>query len=88
LFGTAAALNVNSVNISGKTGTAELGVNKDMVNSWVTGFFPSESPRYSFAIVMERGPVHYGLGAPSVMRQVIDWMGIYTPEYFTSSSSL
>jgi penicillin-binding protein 2 len=82
LYGTAAALNVNSVNISGKTGTAELGVNKDMVNSWITGFFPSENPRYSFAVVMERGPVHYGLGAPSAMRQVIDWMALYTPEYF------
>jgi len=84
LYGTAAALNVGTVNISGKTGTAELGVKKDMVNSWVTGFFPSEKPRYAFVIVMERGPVHYSQGGPSVMRSIVDWMGANTPEYFKS----
>ena len=38
--GTAVALNVDYEEFAGKTGTAELGVNKDFVNSWVTGFFP------------------------------------------------
>ncbi len=82
LFGTALALNVKTVNIGGKTGTAELGVKKDMVNSWVVGFFPYERPKYAFALVMERGPVHYSQGAPATMRLLVDWMGLYTPEYF------
>jgi penicillin-binding protein 2 len=84
LYGIAGVLNVNSVNIAAKTGTAELGVNKDMVNSWITGFFPYEHPRYAFALVMERGPVHYTQGGPATMRLIIDWMGINTPEYFKS----
>jgi penicillin-binding protein 2 len=82
LYGIASALNVGTVNIAAKTGTAELGVKKDMVNSWITGFFPYEKPHYAFALVMERGPVKYTQGAPATMRLLIDWMGIYTPEYF------
>jgi penicillin-binding protein 2 len=79
--GTAAALNVDYVKIAAKTGTAELGVKKDFVNSWVTGFFPYESPRYAFVMMMEHGPVHNLIGAPYVARQMFDWMNIYTPEY-------
>jgi penicillin-binding protein 2 len=82
LFGIAGALNVASVNIAAKTGTAELGVKKDMVNSWIVGFFPYEHPRYAFALVMEHGPVKYTQGAPATMGQMVNWMGIYTPEYF------
>jgi penicillin-binding protein 2 len=81
LFGVATALNVDGVQIAAKTGTAELGVKKDFVNSWVTGFFPFKHPKYAFAIVMERGPVHNLVGATYVMRQMVDWMSINTPEY-------
>src|SRR5205085_1717011 len=48
LRGTAVALNVDYVHFGGKTGTAELGTKKEFVNSWVTGFFPYESPHYAF----------------------------------------
>ncbi|MFA5830529.1 MAG: penicillin-binding transpeptidase domain-containing protein [Candidatus Paceibacterota bacterium] len=82
LYGVATALNTNSVNIAAKTGTAELGAKKDFVNSWVTGFFPYEHPKYAFAIVMEHGPVHNLVGATYVMRQMVDWMAVNTPEYF------
>jgi penicillin-binding protein 2 len=81
LFGVATALNVDGVKIAAKTGTAELGVKKDFVNSWVTGFFPFDHPKYAFAIVMERGPVHNLVGATYVMRQMVDWMAANTPEY-------
>jgi penicillin-binding protein 2 len=79
--GTASALNVSSVAMAAKTGTAEIGSGKKYVNSWVIGFFPYENPRYAFAIVMEKGPYFNLVGAPSVMRQLIDWLSIYTPEY-------
>ncbi|MFA6520279.1 MAG: penicillin-binding transpeptidase domain-containing protein [Candidatus Paceibacterota bacterium] len=81
-FGTATSLNVPYVKIAAKTGTAQLGVNKNKVNSWVIGFFPYENPRYAFAIMMEAGPNTNSVGASSVMRQLIDWMSINTPEYF------
>ncbi len=80
--GTGKALNVPYVTVATKTGTAELGVEKSSVNSWVTGFFPYENPRYAFAVVMEKGSVHNLIGAAAVMREVLDWMSTSTPEYF------
>jgi penicillin-binding protein 2 len=79
--GTAAGLNTSGVDVAGKTGTAELGSRKQFVNSWVIGFFPYEKPKYAFAVVMEKGPVHNLLGGTYVMRQLLDWMAVNTPEY-------
>jgi penicillin-binding protein 2 len=80
--GTAAALNVPYIEVAGKTGTAELGVKKDFVNSWVTGFFPYRQPKYAFVVLMERGAVTNLVGASYVSRQIFDWMHVNTPEYF------
>lgn len=80
--GTAKGLNTSDVKIAAKTGTAELGVSKKMVNSWVVGFFPYEKPRYAFVVIMERGPRENLIGATYVMRQTIDYMAKETPEYF------
>jgi penicillin-binding protein 2 len=82
IMGTAKGLNVPFVEVAGKTGTAELGVSKKMVNSWVVGFFPYDDPKYAFAVVMEKGPRENTIGATSVMREVLDWMGVYATEYF------
>lgn len=79
--GTAAGLNIGAVNVAGKTGTAELGARKQFVNSWVIGFWPYEKPKYAFAVVMEKGPVHNLTGATFVMRSLLDWMAVNTPEY-------
>lgn len=81
LEGTAKALNIPSVEVAAKTGTAELGTTKRTVNSWVVGFFPYENPRYAFIVQMEKGPRNNLMGAASVMRQLLDWMSINTPEY-------
>ena len=81
-FGTATALNVPYVQIAAKTGTAQIGIAKNKVNSWVIGFFPYENPKYAFAIMMEAGPYTNGVGASSIMRQLLDWMSVNTPEYF------
>jgi penicillin-binding protein 2 len=80
--GTGKALNVPYVHIATKTGTAELGVSKDKVNSWVTGFWPYENPKYAFVVMLEKGSVHNLIGAAAAMRQQIDWMNVNTPEYF------
>jgi penicillin-binding protein 2 len=81
-YGTAVALNVPYVQVAAKSGTAQLGVNKNKVNSWIMGFFPYENPKYAFTIMMEAGPSTNGVGASSIMRQLLDWMSINTPEYF------
>lgn len=81
LSGTAKGLNIPQVEIAAKTGTAELGTTKASVNSWIVGFFPYEKPHYAFAVVMEKGRRENTIGALYVMRQLFEWMAIYTPEY-------
>ena len=80
--GTATSLNVPYVEVAAKTGTAQIGISKDKVNSWVIGFFPYDHPKYAFAVMMEAGPSTNEVGASAVMRQLLDWMSINTPEYF------
>lgn len=79
--GTATGLSVPYIAVAAKTGTAEIGISKAYVNSWVIGFFPSESPKYAFAVVMEHGPQSNLIGATSVMRSLLDWMNVNTPQY-------
>ncbi len=79
LRGTAGGLNVPFVEIAAKTGTAEIG--RSYIHSWITGFFPFQSPRYAFVVVMERGPYSNTTGGVYVMRQLIDWMFWHAPEY-------
>lgn len=85
-YGTAVALNVPYVEVAAKTGTAELGVKKDKINSWVVGFFPYDNPKYVFTVMMESGPATNSGGASSVMRGLLDFMSTETPEYFESNS--
>lgn len=82
-YGTAVALNVPYVKVAAKTGTAQLGISKNRVNSWIIGFFPYENPKYAFTVMMESGPSSGGVGASSIMRGLLNWMHINTPEYFT-----
>lgn len=79
--GTAAGLQVPNLEIAAKTGTAELGTTKEAVTSWVIGFFPYQSPRYSFAVTMERGRRENVIGGVFIMRQLFDWLAIAAPEY-------
>lgn len=82
LYGTAKGLNIPGAEIAAKTGTAELGVSKAKVNSSVIGFFPYQDPKYAFVVLMEQGSSTNMIGGVAVMRQVLDWISIYRPEYF------
>ncbi len=79
--GTCQAINFPFVEVASKTGTAQIGVAKDEVNSWVVGFWPYKNPKYAFAVVMERGPKKNQFGAVLVMQSFLDWVNIYAPEY-------
>jgi penicillin-binding protein 2 len=79
--GTATALNLPSVEVAAKSGTAQVGLGNTNTNSWIIGFFPYENPKYAFALVMERGPKAASGNATRVMSDVIDYMSVYTPEY-------
>jgi penicillin-binding protein 2 len=79
--GTGTALNLSSVKVAAKSGTAQIGVGNTNTNSWIVGFFPYDNPKYSFAVLMERGPKSASGNATRVMSEVVDFMGVYTPEY-------
>ncbi len=79
--GIAGAILLPGVSVAAKTGTAELGTQKKLVNSWIMGFFPYEHPQYAFAIVMEKGPRDNIVGAAYVARQFFEWLTINAPEY-------
>lgn len=81
LYGTAKAVNVDYVDVAAKTGTAELGVSKDFVNSWIIGYYPYQDPKYAFTVMMESGPRTNLVGASSIMRQILDWIYLNAPEY-------
>lgn len=83
--GTVRGLDLNYVEIAGKSGTAEIGVDKSHVNSWVTGFWPAKEPQYAFILLMEWAPASNSLGASWVMRDVFEWMKENRPEYVPSN---
>ena len=71
---TVKALDIEGVKVAGKSGTAELGVSKELVNSWISGYFPYERPRYAFVVMMEKGSRHNLTGAVFAMRETLEWM--------------
>lgn len=72
--GICGALNGQGLNVAAKSGTAELGVTKQLVNSWISGFFPYDHPKYAFAIIMEKGSRTNLHGAVFAMKDTIEWM--------------
>lgn len=72
--GIGGALKIDGVKVASKSGTAELGVKKDLVNSWISGFFPYDNPRYAFVVIMEKGSVNNLHGAVFAMKDTIEWM--------------
>ncbi|MBX2866925.1 hypothetical protein KTR10_03150 [Candidatus Kaiserbacteria bacterium] len=83
--GTARPLEREDVAIAAKSGTAEVGVANEFVNSWIAGYFPYEEPKYAFILFMEHGPRANTLSAGRIMSWVFDWMGEHRTEYFVSS---
>ncbi len=82
--GTAIALNVTGIKVAAKTGTAQVGLNNELVHSWVEGFFPYDNPRYTFALVLERGPTTYQVSAMRAMSGAISWISTKAPQYINT----
>lgn len=79
--GTARGLELRSVAVAAKSGTAEIGAGNAYVNSWVAGFWPAEKPKYAFVLMMDRAPRTNSLGAGRIMGDILRWMEINRPEY-------
>lgn len=80
--GTGKVMDVPFVEVAGKSGTAQVGPNRRYMNSWITGFFPYDKPKYAFVVVLEQGPSTNQTGASHIMAKLFYWMNTYTPEYF------
>lgn len=72
--GTGKALNIPGVDVAAKSGTAELGLTKQLVNSLIVGYFPYDVPRYAFVVVMEKGNRGNTQGAVYAAKETIEWM--------------
>ncbi len=79
--GIAQAVKLDAVHVAAKTGTAQVGMHNEFVNSWMIGFFPYEHPRYAYAVVLERGPAGTLMGSPAVVGTFLQWMVAHEPQY-------
>lgn len=79
--GSSPVLQQAGFQVAAKSGTAEIGIVKGRVNSWMTGFFPYNKPKYAFAIVLENGPVDTLYGAGKTSRDVLKWIAENRPQY-------
>ncbi len=79
--GTAYALSSLPIKVAGKSGTAEVGVTRANVNSWINTYFPYESPRYALSIVMEKGPSEHLVSSTLAAKQFLEWIYANAQEY-------
>ena len=49
-------------------------MSKQLVNSWISGYFPYDSPKYAFVVIMEKGARNNTQGAVVVMKETLEWM--------------
>jgi penicillin-binding protein 2 len=72
--GTAHQANIGTVEVAGKTGTAQWGPkNKERTAAWFTGFMPTEKPQFAFAALYEGAAgadVHGGTQAAPLIAAV------------------
>jgi peptidoglycan glycosyltransferase len=68
--GTAAAL--SGITVAGKTGTAEVGANREFTQPWFICFAPVENPRMAVAVTVERTQGQGGTVAAPIAKSVLE----------------
>jgi len=79
--GTATGANVPYVAVAAKSGTAQVGMKNEHVNAWLIGFWPFESPKYAFALLLDRAPAGTATGGNIIISQFLAWMHQNAPGY-------
>jgi cell division protein FtsI/penicillin-binding protein 2 len=69
-FGTGTAAEISGVQVAGKTGTAELGLDAGQTDAWFVAFAPARRPRYAVAVWRLRAGAGGQVAAP-IARQVL-----------------
>jgi penicillin-binding protein 2 len=86
--GTAKNLNTKYFEVAGKSGTAEVGVKKDRIQSWIAGYFPYKKPKYAFVFLCSMG-IRNVSPTPNVLaRNVFEYMYETKPELFKDVEGL
>jgi cell division protein FtsI/penicillin-binding protein 2 len=70
--GTASSLSNKPWQLAGKTGTAQVGVNKDRYHKWMIGFGPTQEPRYSVAVLLKDVSNDQDRRAKEIFAQVME----------------
>jgi penicillin-binding protein A len=68
--GTAAAL--SGITVAGKTGTAEVGANREFTQPWFICFAPVDNPRLAVAVTVERTTGQGGTVAAPIAKSVLE----------------
>jgi peptidoglycan glycosyltransferase len=68
--GTAGAL--AGIRVAGKTGTAEVGANREFTQPWFIAFAPVEDPRMAIAVTVERTSGQGGTVAAPIAKSVLE----------------
>jgi peptidoglycan glycosyltransferase len=68
--GTAAAL--SGIRVAGKTGTAEVGANREFTQPWFICFAPVDNPRIAIAVTVERTTGQGGTVAAPIAKSVLE----------------
>jgi peptidoglycan glycosyltransferase len=68
--GTAGAL--TGIDVAGKTGTAEIDVQRNITQPWFIAFAPAKNPRIAIAVTIERSTGQGGTVAAPVAKQVME----------------
>jgi len=82
--GIAQGINFSFVHPAAKTGTAQVGAHNEHQNAWMIGFWPYESPRYAFAVVLEKAPAGTLSGGSAVMAEFLQYLDAHAPQYLGS----
>ena len=78
---TVKSLWLAGIDISAKTGTAQIGNRNQWMNSWSIGYWPSSKPKYAYAVVLEQAPAGTMSGASPAMQPFFRWLIETHPEY-------
>ncbi|MCR4325861.1 MAG: penicillin-binding transpeptidase domain-containing protein [Patescibacteria group bacterium] len=73
--------NMSGIELAAKTGTAQLGLHNEWMNSWSIGFWPASDPKYAYAVVLEHAPAGTLSGAAPGMLPFFRWLIAAHPEY-------
>lgn len=74
--GTASALKTDRYTAAGKTGSAEIGADRD-THSWFVGFAPAENPKIAICVIAEEG----GSGGTTAARTARAVLDVYFDKY-------